>query len=139
MAVVSRLWVLFGFVPLAKSPPILLIGYNTTVPKNPQNENNLTLINKNCNIYKKRSLQVFQLFFSIYFFTTTASKPTFSIITESGVFKRGIIHPKKLVGNCSGACLLKSVVSKDFLLIVLHTFSFEVLASICCSTFIKYK
>jgi hypothetical protein len=68
MAVVSRLWVLFGFVPLAKSPPILLIGYNTTVPKNPQNENNLTLINKNCNIYKKRSLQVFQLFYNIFLY-----------------------------------------------------------------------
>lgn len=129
MAVVSRLWVLFGFVPLAKSPPILLIGYNTTVPKNPQNENNLTLINKNCNIYKKKGVCKCFSFFSTSFFTTTASKPTFSIITESGVFKRGIIHPKKLVGNCSGACLLKVWSVKTFFLlfyILFHSKSWRV-------------
>lgn len=44
--------------------------------------------------------------------TTTASSPTLSITTELGVFKRGIIQPKKLVGNCSGACLLISVSPK---------------------------
>jgi hypothetical protein len=32
-------------------------------------------------------------------FTTTASSPTLSITTEFGVFNKGIIQPKKPVGN----------------------------------------